>query len=93
MSESGICIDINECLGTAGPTTSVSADGVCSKSSNKITWAQAKADCESKGGHLYCPETQEQIDFVTGDLNDIWIGWNKAGGSSYKCPHTGKPLD
>ena len=33
-------------------------------SSIKLTWTQAKADCEAKGAMLFCPETVSELTVV-----------------------------
>ena len=38
-------------------------------SSNILTWAQAKADCEAKGAMLFCPETESELTAVRNFLN------------------------
>lgn len=66
---------------------SVSGDGVCKKSISKKTYWEAKTECESKGGHLYCPNSAAEINFVE-SLNDVWIGWRKSENSgAYACPY------
>ena len=39
-------------------------------SSIKLTWPQAKADCEAKGAMLFCPETEEGFTVVRNFLKN-----------------------
>lgn len=61
-----------------------------------ISWEEAKANCESYGGHLVTITSEEEQEFINdlvqkGEKYMYWIGGSKTSGSWQWC--TGEPFD